>query len=121
MQPINIQQKLSSFSQHWHPHRIAMVDDMQVVLAKVSGEFVWHQHADEDELFIVQQGTLHMQFRDRTEIVQQGEMIVVPKGVEHCPMTQQGEEVHLMVIEKRSVQHTGGTPTEKTVEDYPDI
>ena len=83
MNAINIKDKFSKFSKNWHPHQIALVDDMQVILAKVKGEFVWHSHENEDELFQVVKGTLYMQFRDRTEVVNQGEIIVVPKGVEH--------------------------------------
>ena len=86
-----------------------------------SGDFVWHKHDDEDELFFVQKGTLEMQFRDRTEIVNEGELIVVPKGVEHCPRTRDGEEVHLLLFEKLSVKHTGDLKTDRTVEDYPEI
>ncbi|QEG22161.1 cupin domain-containing protein [Mariniblastus fucicola] len=121
MKPINVAEKLASFSQLWHPRRIAKVDNMQVIIAKVSGEFVWHQHDKEDELFFVQKGTLEMQFRDRTEIVNEGEMIVVPKGVEHCPRTRDGEEVHLMMFEKLGTSHTGDSITDITVEKYPEI
>ena len=83
MTPINIEEKFQKFSSHWHPHRIATVDDMQVLLAKIKGEFVWHKHDEEDELFYVQKGTLEMRFRDRIELVNEGEIIVVPKGIEH--------------------------------------
>ena len=98
-----------------------MVDEMQVIVAKISGDFVWHQHDEEDELFYVQKGTLLMQFRDRTEIVNEGELIVVPKRVEHCPKTQDGEEVHIMMFERRSTQHTGKQRCEMTVDEYPEI
>lgn len=118
---INLKEKLSKFNTQWHPHRIAEVDDMQVILAKISGEFVWHQHPEEDELFLVLKGTLHMQFRDRTELVREGELIVVPKGVEHCPASPPGEEVQLMLFEKKSTQHTGTVQHEKTKTHYPDI
>ena len=121
MNSINVKEKLSSFSQQWHPGRIATVDNMQVIVAKISGEFVWHKHDEEDELFYVQKGTREMQFRDRTETVNEGELIVVPKGVEHCPRTREGEEVHLMLFEKLSTKHTGEQKTDKTVEDYPEI
>lgn len=121
MKSINVAEKLSTFADHWHPRRIAKVDNMQVIIAKVSGEFVWHQHDEEDELFFVQKGTLEMQFRDRTEVVKEGELIVVPKGVEHCPKTRDGEEVHLLLFEKLSVKHTGEEKSDRTVEEYPDI
>lgn len=119
--PINIQQKLSRFNEHWHPHQIAVVDDMQVLLAKIKGEFVWHKHEDEDELFYVQKGTLLMHFRDRVETVNEGEIIVVPKGVEHCPKTLDGQEVQLLLFEKLSTRHTGNVIHDKTRTSYPKI
>jgi len=121
LETINIQQKLSSFSKHWHPHQIAIVDDMQVLLAKIQGDFVWHQHEKEDELFYVQKGTLEMHFRNKIETVREGEIIVVPKGVEHCPKTRNGEEVHLLLFEKLTTSHTGNVVNEKTQSHYPKI
>ncbi|MFK2818567.1 cupin domain-containing protein [Flavobacteriaceae sp. LMIT009] len=121
MKTVNIKEKLSKFSKQWHPHQIGVVDDMQVLLAKVNGEFVWHVHEDEDELFQVVKGTLYMQFRDRTEVVKEGEMIIVPKGVEHNPMTKNGEEVHILLFEKLSTAHTGNVKHEKTQTNYPKI
>jgi mannose-6-phosphate isomerase-like protein (cupin superfamily) len=119
MKAINIKDKHALFSKQWHPHRIATVDDMQVILAKIKGEFVWHSHDDEDELFQVIKGTLYMQFRDRTEVVKEGELIVVPKGVEHNPSTKDGEEVHLLLFEKLNTQHTGNIKDEMTQTEYP--
>ena len=121
MKPINIQEKLQLFTKQWHPHKIAVVDDMQVLLAKIQDEFVWHSHPEEDELFQVLKGTLYMQFRDRTEIVKPGECIVVPKGVEHCPSTRNGEEVHLLLFEKLATAHTGNVEHELTQTHYPSI
>lgn len=121
MNPINIEEKFTKFSKHWHPHQIALVDDMQVILAKIKDEFVWHTHEEEDELFFVQKGTLEMHFRDKIEIVHEGEIIVVPKGVEHCPKTQNGEVVHLLLFEKLSTAHTGTVIHEKTQTHYPKI
>ena len=94
---------------------------MQVLLAKLKNEFVWHKHDDEDELFFVQKGTLEMHFRDKVEIVEEGELIVVPKGVEHCPKTKNNEEVHVLLFEKLTTKHTGNVNDEKTVSDYPKI
>jgi len=130
MKPINIKDKHTLFSKQWHPHRIATVDDMQVILAKIKGEFVWHSHDDEDELFQVVKGTLYMQFRAssdeagsegeiRTEVVKEGELIVVPKGVEHNPSTKDGEEVHLLLFEKLNTAHTGKVKDEMTQTEYP--
>ncbi|NDV17206.1 cupin domain-containing protein [Muricauda sp. TY007] len=121
MKPINIKQKHTEFTKKWHPHQIAVVDDMQVLLAKLQGEFVWHAHENEDELFQVIKGTLYMQFRDRTEVVNEGEIIVVPKGVEHNPMTKEGEEVHVLLFEKMGTAHTGKVQHEKTQTHYPKI
>lgn len=94
---------------------------MQVLLAKLQGEFVWHAHENEDELFQVIKGTLYMQFRDRTEVVNEGEIILVPKGVEHNPMTKNGEEVHVLLFEKMGTAHTGNVLHEKTQTHYPKI
>lgn len=135
MKPINVKEKLTKFDKQWHPHQIALVDDMQVILAKISGEFVWHSHKNEDELFYVQKGVLEMRFRtpitlstdssqeykEWSEIVQEGEIIVVPKGVEHCPTTKEGEEVHLLLFEKQNTAHTGEVQHEKTQTEYPKI
>lgn len=121
MKPINLKEKHGKFSKQWHPHQIAVVDDMQVILAKIQGEFVWHSHENEDELFQVLKGTLLMQFRDRTEIVKEGEIIIVPKGVEHCPKTNDDEEVHLLLFEKLSTAHTGDVVHKKTQNHYPKI
>ncbi|MDG1660370.1 MAG: cupin domain-containing protein [Winogradskyella sp.] len=119
MKAINIKDKHKLFSKQWHPHRIAMVDNMQVILAKIKGEFVWHRHENEDELFQVVKGTLYMQFRDRTEVVNEGEIIVVPKGVEHNPSTKNDEEVHLLLFEKLDTAHTGNVKNKMTQTEYP--
>lgn len=128
MKAINIKEKFSKFSKNWHPHQVATVDYMQVILAKLKGEFVWHSHDDEDELFQVIKGTLYMQFRDdtsksgiRTEIVNEGEFIVVPKGVEHNPSTKNDEEVHVLLFEKLNTAHTGNVKSERTQTEYPKI
>ena len=132
MKPINISEKFTKFSKNWHPHQIAVVDNMQVLLAKLKGEFVWHSHEDEDELFQVVKGTLYMQFRAsssetgseggiRTEVINEGEIIVVPKGVEHNPCTKNHEEVHVLLFEKLSTAHTGKVEHEKTQTHYPKI
>jgi len=121
MEALNINQKFSKFTKSWHPHQIAVVDDMHVILAKVKGEFVWHSHEDEDELFHVIKGTLYVQFRDRTEVVNEGEIIVVPKGVEHNPFTKNDEEVHVLLFEKLQTAHTGNVQHEKTQTEYPKI
>jgi mannose-6-phosphate isomerase-like protein (cupin superfamily) len=121
MNAINIKEKFQKFNAQWHPHQIAIVDDMQVLLAKIKGEFVWHTHDEEDELFQVVKGTLYMKFRDKTVTVKEGEIIVVPKGVEHFPFTKNDEEVHVLLFEKLSTAHTGDVQHEKTQTNYPKI
>ena len=128
MKTINVKEKFGKFDAQWHPHQIAIVDDMQVILAKISGEFVWHSHKEEDELFYVQKGRLEMCFRDSerpeqewSEFVNEGEIIVVPKGVAHCPKTANGEEVQVLLFEKCSTAHTGEVTHEKTQSEYPKI
>ncbi|GGX12573.1 cupin domain-containing protein [Aquimarina muelleri] len=121
MKAINIHEKFSKFDKQWHPHRIATVDDNQIYLAKLSGDFIWHSHEDEDELFHVIKGTLYMKFRDKTVTVQSGEIIVVPKGVEHSPSTKNNEEVHVLLFEKLSAKHTGEIQNERTVAQYIDL
>lgn len=121
MKAINIQDKFSKFSKNWHPHQIAVVDNMQVILAKLKGEFIWHKHDNEDELFQVIKGTLYMQFRDKTVVINEGEFIVVPKGVEHNPMTKNDEEVHVLLFENLNTAHTGNVQNEKTQTEYPKI
>ncbi|QBA63179.1 cupin domain-containing protein [Muriicola soli] len=121
MNAINLNKKLGIFRDQWHPHQIAVVDDMQILLAKIKDEFVWHVHDREDELFQVLKGTLYMQFRNKTVEVNEGEIIVVPKGVEHCPSTRNGEEVHLLLFEKLSTAHTGNVEDTRTKTHYPKI
>ena len=121
MKKIALREKLAQFEDTWSPHRIARVDDMQVLLAKVEGDFVWHSHENEDELFLVIEGTLEMHFRDKVEIVNAGEMIVVPKGVEHCPRTRDGEQVHLLLFERNSIKHTGDVIDPRSKTTYPDL
>jgi len=105
MQKIDLAQKLALFSDHWHPRIIGELNGQQVKLAKLQGEFVWHDHANEDELFLVLKGRLRMEFRDGAVEVGEGEMIIVPRGVEHRPVA--AEEVHVMLFEPASTRHTG--------------
>ncbi|WP_169566509.1 cupin domain-containing protein [Sneathiella limimaris] len=121
MQTINLDQKFDQFSKYWTPHIVAEANGQHVRLAKLKDEFVWHAHQDEDELFIVVKGTLTVNFRDRVETVQAGEMLVIPKGVEHMPEAK--EEVYLINITKAETSHTGDTESEIRVEvsDMPKI
>jgi mannose-6-phosphate isomerase-like protein (cupin superfamily) len=102
---INLRDKLAKFSQHWSPRVVAEMNDYQFKLAKLAGEFVWHAHADTDEVFIVLEGALRIEFRDKTIALSAGEMYVVPKGVEHRPVAAQ--ECSVMLVEPRGVINTG--------------
>ena len=115
MKVIDIEEKFSLFTQHWTPKIISELNGQQVKLAKVKGEFVWHDHTNEDELFLVIKGELSLEFRDRSESVKQGQMIVVPKGVEHKPVAE--EECWIMLFEPASTAHTGDVQHELTVEN----
>ena len=109
---ISLAEKLSQFTDHWHPRIIADVNDHQVKLAKVRGEFVWHSHADEDEMFLVLSGELVIELRDGSITLGPGEMTVIPRGVEHRPVAR--EEVHLMLLEPRATRHTGDVISDRT-------
>jgi mannose-6-phosphate isomerase-like protein (cupin superfamily) len=109
---INIYEKLASFSDHWNPRIIAELNGQEVKAVKIKGEFVWHHHDHEDELFLVIRGMLKMEFRDRVEIIQPGEFIVVPHGVEHRPVAD--EEVELLLFEPASTLNTGNVTNERT-------
>jgi mannose-6-phosphate isomerase-like protein (cupin superfamily) len=113
----NIQAEFGGFTEHWSPRVIAAANGQYVKLAKVQGEFVWHSHADEDEVFIVFRGRLTLRFRDREDVtLGEGDVFVVPKGVEHCPVA--GEECWVMLLEPAETKHTGDveTPLTKSVE-----
>jgi len=121
MNAIDLRQKLALFSKPWHPHVIAEGDSLQVFLSKLQGDFVMHAHEDADELFYVVEGAMEMRFQDRTVPVCKGEIILVPRGVEHCPRTRPGEEAQVLVVEPRGTTHTGNVQSERTVKDYPRI
>ncbi len=105
MKKINLEDKLSKFSEHWSPKVIAEMNDYQFKLVKIEGEFVWHDHPDTDEVFIVIEGTMKIEFEDRTIELSEGEMLVVPKGVRHKPYAE--EECKVMLVEPRGVVNTG--------------
>jgi mannose-6-phosphate isomerase-like protein (cupin superfamily) len=104
-QPIRFREKLALFSEQWQPKVIAELNDYQFKVVKLEGDFVWHQHADTDEAFIVLEGELRIDFRDGAVVIGAGEMYVVPKGVEHKPFA--ASEVKLLLIEPRGVPNTG--------------
>ena len=116
MNLINIGNKLNLIEDLWKPRVITELNGQQVKISKVKGEFVWHDYKNEDELFIILKGSLKMMFRDKTEIVNEGEMIMVPKGIEHKPVTD--EEVWMMLFEPKNLKHTGDVESELTIKEY---
>ena len=113
---INLADKLSRFSEHWSPRVVTELNDNHVLLAKVQGEFIWHQHAEEDEMFLVLKGELTIELRDGAVTLGPGEMVVIPRGTEHRPIA--AEEVHLMLVEPKVTRHTGDVESERTVHQY---
>ena len=107
---VNIPQKLDTFSDQWAPRIVARYNDNEVRLVKVEGEFIWHQHEDTDELFLVLDGTLEMELRDRTVTLDAGELFVVPRGTEHRPCARNGE-VKLLLIDPKDLPNTGDPAT----------
>ena len=106
--------KLSLIADHWHPRIVAALNDHHVKLAKLQGEFVWHQHVAEDELFLVIKGNLTIRLRDQELHLEPGQLVVIPRGVEHMPVAD--GEVHVLLLEPRSTTNTGDTPGERTVQ-----
>jgi mannose-6-phosphate isomerase-like protein (cupin superfamily) len=102
---VDLAQKLSAFSEHWSPKVVARLNDYEIKVVKVQGEFTWHTHADTDELFLVISGELTIQMRDGNVVLGPGQLFVVPRGVEHCPLAE--GEVHAMLIEPPGVPNTG--------------
>lgn len=112
VESINIQQKLSQFSDHWNPRIIGELNGQHVKIAKLKGEFIWHKHDNEDEMFLVLNGTLKIEFRDKTLEIKENEFCIVPKGVEHRPVAE--EEVSIMLFEPVSTVNTGEQKNELT-------
>ena len=109
---VNIAEKLASFDTPFSPKIVAYLNEYKVYVGKVQGEFVWHKHDDTDELFLVVKGRLTLQFRDRDVVLDEGELFVVPRGVEHCPRSD--DETHVLVIEPRGTRNTGDVENERT-------
>lgn len=105
MSKVNIEQKLSLFSEHYQPKIVGELNGQYVKLVKFNGDFVWHHHEAEDEMFLVVKGRFRMDFRDRQEWIEEGEFIIVPRGVEHKPFAE--EEVHILLFEPASTLNTG--------------
>jgi mannose-6-phosphate isomerase-like protein (cupin superfamily) len=119
MEKINIQEKLKLFDDHWNPRILGELNGQHIKAVKLKGEFVWHHHDNEDELFLVTKGSLRMEFRDKTEIVNEGELIIVPRKVEHRPVA--SEEVHLLLFEPVSTVNTGNVENERTKKELEKI
>ena len=114
MDKVSIAQKFAAFSDHWQPKIAGELNGQQIKLVKLKGEFVWHHHDHEDELFMVVKGTLRMRFRNREVNVREGEFIIVPRGVEHCPAAD--EECHVLLLEPAGTLNTGNLRNERTIE-----
>jgi mannose-6-phosphate isomerase-like protein (cupin superfamily) len=113
VQKVTLAEKFDSFTEQWSPKIVASVDDYDVKIVRIEGEFVWHKHDDDDEMFLVVDGAFDMHFRDNVVTLSQGEMIVVPKGIEHKPVA--ASECRVMVLEKSGVVNTGdAAPSELT-------
>ncbi len=112
LEKIDIEQKFSLISEHWRPKIIAELNGQEVKLVKFKGEFVWHHHDNEDELFLVVKGRLQIKLRDRDLWLDEGEFAIIPKGVEHCPVAE--EEVHALLLEPKSTLNTGNVQNERT-------
>jgi mannose-6-phosphate isomerase-like protein (cupin superfamily) len=108
MEKVNLAEKFALFDDRWNPKLVGGIDDYDIKLVKLEGEFVWHKHDAEDELFLVVDGRLSMDLRDRTIELQQGEFLVVPKGVEHRPRAEQ--ECQVVLLERKGVLNTGDAP-----------
>jgi mannose-6-phosphate isomerase-like protein (cupin superfamily) len=112
MDVINIAERLASFDERWQPRIIAELNGQHVKVVKLEGSFVWHHHEDEDELFLVVKGELTIEFRDRNVVLREGELCVVPRGVEHRPVA--SGEVHVLLFEPASTLNTGNVENERT-------
>ena len=119
MEKVNIHQKLSLFTDYWSPRIVGALNGQYVKLVKFKGEFVWHKHDDEDELFYVLKGSFKMEYRDRTVEINENEFIIVPRGTEHRPVAQ--EEVSVMLFEPSSTLNTGDTINDFTKRELPII
>lgn len=113
MDKVILSQKFGLFADHWSPKIVGELNDSYIKLAKLKGEFVWHHHDDEDELFFVVKGNLLIKFKDKEVRLEEGEFMVIPKGVEHLPVAEQ--EVCVMLIEPKTTLNTGNIINERTV------
>ena len=115
IEKVSISEKLSQFSDHWNPRIVGELNNQQVKLTKVSGEFIWHKHDNEDEMFLLIDGKLKIELRDKTIILDKGEFVIIPKGVEHRPVAD--GEAHVMLFEPAQTLNTGNVKNNFTKED----
>ena len=120
LRKINLEEAFGRIPEPWQPRLAGRVNDVHVKLARLEGEFIWHRHEEEDELFLVVKGSLRMRFRDREVILGPGEMLVVPRGIEHLPMAEEGE-VHVLLVEPASTVNTGDVVDERTVLELEEV
>jgi mannose-6-phosphate isomerase-like protein (cupin superfamily) len=113
MEKVNIRQKLALFAEQWQPKIVGELNGQLVKLVKFQGPFVWHQHEGEDEMFLVIKGRFRMEYRDRSVWVEEGEFVIVPRGVEHKPVAE--EEAHVLLFEPATTLNTGNVRSERTV------
>ena len=119
MEKVNLNQKFSQFQDYWQPKIAGELNDNYIKLVKLKGEFVWHQHETEDELFLVVKGTLLIKLRDRDIQLQEGEFVIIPKGVEHLPIAD--EEAHVLLLEPKTTLNTGNIQNERSVSNLQQI
>lgn len=119
MEKININEKLSTFSEYWSPKIVGGLNESYVKLAKLKCEFVWHMHENEDEMFLVIKGRLIIKLRTEDIILNEGEFFIIPRGIEHMPVAE--EEVHVMLLEPKTTLNTGNIKNERTVEVLEEI
>jgi mannose-6-phosphate isomerase-like protein (cupin superfamily) len=113
MDKVNLAQKFSLFLEYWSPKIVGELNDSYVKLAKLKGEFVWHHHDTEDELFLVVKGRLLIKLRDQDILLEEGEFVIIPRGVDHLPIAE--EEAHVLLLEPKTTLNTGNTQNERTV------
>ena len=119
MEKVNLSDKLSLFQEYWSPKVVGELNDSHVKLVKLKGEFVWHHHEFEDELFLVVKGRLLIKLRERDIWLDEGEFVIIPKGVEHLPVA--NEEVHVLLLEPKTTLNTGNVQNERTVAELKQI
>jgi mannose-6-phosphate isomerase-like protein (cupin superfamily) len=119
MEKVNIKEKFGLFEDRWSPKVIGEVNDAYVKAVKLKGEFVWHHHDEEDELFLVVKGSMVIKLRDRDIHLEEGEFVVIPRGVEHLPVAE--EEAHVLLLEPKSTLNTGNVTGERTVAELQHI